>query len=44
MTARPDAQRTGLDGGEQVDVLVVGAGTCGIGAARCLAVEHPGRG
>ena len=39
-TAGPH-QRTGLEGGERVDVLVVGAGISSIGAARYLAVEHP---
>ncbi|OLR92697.1 flavin-containing monooxygenase [Actinokineospora bangkokensis] len=37
--ARPGAERQV----EHVDVLVVGAGISGIGAARYLAVEHPGR-
>src|ERR671916_3258912 len=41
--ARPHAQRTGLEHGEHVDVLVIGAGISGIGAARYLAVEHPGK-
>ena len=40
-TAPPNAERTGLEGGEHVDVLVIGAGVSGIGAARYLAVQHP---
>ncbi len=40
-TARPHAQRTGREGGEHVDVLVVGAVISGSGAARYLAVDHP---
>ncbi|MGN6782779.1 MAG: flavin-containing monooxygenase [Marmoricola sp.] len=41
-TARPagTSPRTAL---EHVDVLVIGAGISGIGAARYLAVEHPAR-
>lgn len=38
--ARPDAQRTRLEGGERVDVLVVGARVSDIGAARYAAVER----
>jgi ribulose 1,5-bisphosphate synthetase/thiazole synthase len=41
-SAGPRAQRTGLEGGANGDVLVVGAGISGIGAARYLAVDHPG--